>query len=230
MRNSISLIDNHIVYRFSSFVVYFYFVFLQLVSVPTDQNPILPNLISLILFSTSMFILTLLSQIIEPVKYKRKWLIQRILLSAIPPLLGTILSIRFYNEEKIKQRDPIFLIMSIVIAIIMSFLTLAYGLLLLLLYVRSTISGLSWYFLSVGIWGCVGITLGDSGFFYTSEINLSLNENSSQRDKFTRRSSLIFSSILSTTKNRFILLIVSLSIFLLAIMIISLFGNNPISV
>ncbi|MCE7735123.1 MAG: hypothetical protein GPJ54_09615 [Candidatus Heimdallarchaeota archaeon] len=230
MSKSISLIDNHIVYRFSSFIIYFYFVFTHLTSVSSDANPILPNLISLILLSASMFLLTLISQIIEPVKQNNKWLIQRLLLSAIPPLLGLILSIRFFKEEKIKQRDQLFLIMSIVMIIIMSFLSLAYGLLLLLLYVGSTISGLSVYFLSVGIWALIGITLADSGFFYTSEIKFTVENDLSKQENFTQRSSIFISKVLSTSKNRFIFLVISYLLSALAILLIGLMGNNPISI
>lgn len=199
-------------------------------SVEDDSNPILPHPFSLIVFSAIMFLLTLLSQITEPVVYERKWLIKRLLLSAIPPLLGIILSIRFYKEEKIKQRDQLFLVMSIIVTTVMTFLAIAYVLLLLLLYVGSSISGLSFYFLSVGIWGFVGITLGDSGIVYRSDIILDLEGEIEQKDNFTNKSSIFISRIFATSKNRILTWVLSFAIFLFTFWLISEIDLHPISV
>ncbi|OLS26462.1 MAG: hypothetical protein HeimC2_14790 [Candidatus Heimdallarchaeota archaeon LC_2] len=212
-----------------TFIFFFVFVILQYSAVEENETPIIPNPLSFIVFFTLLFLLTIISQIIEPVNFERYWLIKRNFLATIPPLLGFVISLRFYKEEKKEKRDVVFELMAIVSLIIMAFFTLILVLVLILLYVYGSIETLSFYFMTVGIWGMLGITLGDSHIFYKSEIKYGHGNTLTKLQAFQQNSSIFFSKLFSTSKRRIIGLLSIVITLYLYLIIANSIGSDPIS-
>jgi hypothetical protein len=189
-----------------------------------------PNPYSLLIFTFVLFLTSLLAQVIQPTQYEESWLIRRIGLSSIPPLLGFILSRRFYKEEKIKKRDVVFEYMAIVSGLIMGILAISYTILLLLLYVYSSIASISFYFLSVGLWGIIGITLADSGVFYTAEIKYSLNGDEEFTSKLKRSSSQFISQLFTTTNRRMLSLGLMWFVIGVSMIFLNSIENKPVTI
>lgn len=224
------LIDNYIVFRFLSFIFFFTFIILQYTAVEKNETPILPNPLSIIVFFIILFFLTLISQIIEPINYQKDWLLKRNLFASIPPLLGFMISLRFYKEEKKEKRDVVFELMAIVSIIFMGFFTLTLVLFLVLLYVAGSVESLSFYFLTIGIWGMLGITTGDSNIFYQSEIDYSNNKSKSKFQVFQHKSSLFLSKLFSTPKRRIIGIVVIVLFFYIYLVVTNSMGKDPITI
>ncbi|MHA2101155.1 MAG: hypothetical protein ACW99A_21005, partial [Candidatus Kariarchaeaceae archaeon] len=107
---------------------------------------------------------------------------------------------------------------------------ISYTILLLLLYVYSSIASISFYFLSVGLWGIIGITLADSGVFYTAEIKYSLNGDEEFTSKLKRSSSQFISQLFSTTNRRMLSLGLMWFVIGVSMIFLNSIENKPITI
>ncbi|MHA2171351.1 MAG: hypothetical protein ACXAB7_15800 [Candidatus Kariarchaeaceae archaeon] len=187
-------IDHHIVYRISSALVFVFY--LSRVVLPSKENKILlfPNVPFTILCWILTLILTFVAQELQPTQHSKRWLINRIALATIPPLLGAVLVIRWINTQKDQDEDVSIYAGAYLLVAVFVFLSINMVGLLVLITIDGKIQGHSIYLASLGIWGMIGITIGDLDVLGRNE----------KRKKQTK--DLISSSPLITRKQRVLLL------------------------
>jgi hypothetical protein len=134
------------------------------------------------------------AQELQPTQHSKRWLINRIALATIPPLLGAVLVIRWINTQKDQDEDVSIYAGAYLLVAVFVFLSINMVGLLVLITIDGKIQGHSIYLASLGIWGMIGITIGDLDVLGRNE----------KRKKQTK--DLISSSPLITRKQRVLLL------------------------
>ncbi|MHA2404146.1 MAG: hypothetical protein ACXADH_14210, partial [Candidatus Kariarchaeaceae archaeon] len=122
----------------------------------------------------------------------KRWLINRIALATIPPLLGAVLVIRWINKQKDQNEDVSIYAGAYLLVAVFVFLSINIFGLLVLIMIDGKIQGHSIYLASLGVWGMIGITIGDA-----------LGRHEERKRRFTQ---LLGISPFNTRKQRFIIL------------------------
>ncbi|MHA2252248.1 MAG: hypothetical protein ACXAD7_17920 [Candidatus Kariarchaeaceae archaeon] len=204
----IDTIDHELSYRITSVLVFLFYLSRVLLAAEEDTVPLVPNIPFTFICMFLTFIITSIAQYLRSVTFSSRWLSLRLFLASIPTILGLVLVVKLMKGHKNKIDDPAIYYGLILIVIVLSFLSISSLILIFFLMLFDPIPGHEFYLLSLGIWGLIGITIGD--IFGMSSLRTKL-------DYFY-----------STRKNR--LIIVSVIYLIVIILLITTSSSNQLPI